>query len=82
MSSPRPISRTFLNDLHLIKYEVQHKGFENICDYAGWAQDRIIRKLSDLDLQYGLTDIKFSTECGITRYQIRKIKDSRRIRKA
>lgn len=79
----RPVSRNFLMELYSIRHECRHEWFRHICEMANWPPERILGKFNEFDKQYELSSVKFSaTDNAVTRYQIRKIKDAKRLRKA
>jgi hypothetical protein len=74
-SNKKPVSRHFHTQLRMLRYEIEHSWFQNICDIADQPHVSVLGKLKHLEDTYGLKSVNFSNDdTRITRYQIRKNK--------
>ncbi len=63
------------SELRILRYEIEHDWFKQICLTADQSHGAVLYKLDALDKQYGLREIIFSDDdTRVTRYSINKAK--------
>ena len=73
-----PVSKYYLQTIRSIRYECRHSWFGHICEHANFHQDVLLKKMKQLDMQYGLAEVEFTDEDNVvTRYQVRRSMQAR-----
>lgn len=78
LATKKPVGQWMHVELRILRYEMEHDWFKQICVIADQSYIAVIKKLDAMDEEYGLRKILFTDDdTRVTRYQINKLKSQK-----